>query len=41
MEEVSLNAAETPDAGAETWFVMLLTFIFSTMYFVRNKFKKV
>jgi len=40
MEEVSLNAAETPDAGAETWFVMLLTFIFSTMYFVRNKFKK-
>lgn len=41
MEDVSLNAAETPDAGAETWFVMLLTFIFSTMYFVRNKFKKV
>lgn len=40
LEEVSLNAAETPDSGAETWFVMLLTFIFSTMYFVRNKFKK-
>lgn len=41
VEEVSLNAAATPDAWAETWFVMLLTFLFSSFYFIKNKTKKV
>ncbi|MDD3793376.1 MAG: hypothetical protein PHI37_01070 [Candidatus Gracilibacteria bacterium] len=40
IENIALNAAETPDSGAETWFVMLLTFIVSTFYFTRNRFKK-
>lgn len=40
VEDIALNAAETPDSGAETWFVMLLTFIVSTFYFTRNRFKK-
>lgn len=40
IENIALNAAETPDSWAETWFVMLLTFIVSTFYFTRNRFKK-
>lgn len=40
IEDIALNAAETPDSGAETWFVMLLTFLVSTFYFTRNRFKK-
>lgn len=41
IEEVSLNAAITPETWAETWFVILLTFLFSTFYFIKNKAKKV
>lgn len=41
IEEVSLNAAATPETWAETWFVMLLTFLFSSFYFIKNKSKKV
>ncbi|MDD2907055.1 MAG: hypothetical protein PHH98_00290 [Candidatus Gracilibacteria bacterium] len=40
IEEVSLKAAKTPEAGAETWFVMLLTFLLSSFYFFRNKLSK-
>lgn len=39
-EDIALNAAETPDTWAATWFVMLLTFLTSTAYFMRNKFTK-
>ncbi len=39
-EEIALNAAETPDTGAATWFIMLLTFLTSSAYFMRNKFTK-
>jgi len=41
IEEVSLNAASTPETGTETWFIMLLTFLFSSFYFIKNKSKKV
>lgn len=40
IEKLSLNAAETPEAWAATWFVMLLTFVISSAYFLRNKFTK-
>ena len=40
VEELALNAAENPEVWAATWFVMLLTFIVSTAYFMRNKFIK-
>lgn len=40
VEEVALNAAATPESGAETWFVILLTFLVSTFYFTKNRFKK-
>ena len=40
IEEVALNSAETPDTGAETWVLMLLTFIFSSIYFIKNKISK-
>ena len=40
IEEIALNSAETPDTGAETWVLMLLTFIFSSAYFIKNKFTK-
>ncbi len=40
IEEVALNSAETPDTGAETWVLMLLTFIFSSVYFIKNKISK-
>lgn len=38
--DVALNAAETPDTGAATWVLMLLTFIFSSVFFLKNKFRK-
>jgi hypothetical protein len=41
VEDIALNAAATPDSWAGTWFVMLLTFIVSTFYFTRNRFKKI
>lgn len=40
MEEIALNAAENPEVWAATWFVMLLTFIVSSAYFMRNKFTR-
>lgn len=40
IEEVALNSAETPDTWAETWVLIMLTFIFSSFYFLRNKFQK-
>lgn len=38
--DVALNVAEIPDTGAATWVLMLLTFIFSSVFFLKNKFKK-
>lgn len=40
VEELALNAAENPEVWAATWFVMLLTFVVSSAYFMRNKFIK-
>ncbi len=40
IEKLSLNAAETPEAWAATWFIILLTFVTSSAYFLRNKFIK-
>lgn len=40
IEEVALNSAEIPETWAETWVLMLLTFIFSGIYFIKNKFSK-
>ncbi|MDD3645861.1 MAG: hypothetical protein PHH06_00475 [Candidatus Gracilibacteria bacterium] len=37
IEEVALNAAETPDTGAQTWVLLLMTFILSSLYFLRKR----
>lgn len=37
IEEVALNAAETPDTGAETWVLIFLTLILSSLYFLRKR----
>lgn len=34
VEEVALKAETTPDAGAETWVLLLATFLFNNVYFI-------
>lgn len=40
VEDLALNAAQTPDTWAETWILIALTFIMSSIIFVRRKFVK-
>lgn len=40
LEEMALNAAETPDTGAETWVLVLLTFLVHWAYLTRKKLMK-
>jgi hypothetical protein len=37
---MALNAAETPDTGAETWVLVLLTFLVHWAYLTRKKLMK-
>jgi len=37
---IALNSAETPDTWAETWVVLLATFILSNFIYFRKKFSK-
>jgi len=39
IEEVALNAAETPDTGAETWVLVALTLLVNAGLFIRKRFK--
>jgi len=40
LEEISLNAAATPDTGAATWVLLMLTFVTNTCIFFRKKLIK-
>lgn len=40
VHDVALNAAETPDTWAETWVLFALTFIMSSIIFIRRRFAK-
>jgi len=37
LENVALGSGETPDTGAETWVLVLLTFIINTFYFLSRR----
>lgn len=39
IENVALNAAETPDTGAETWVLVALTLLVNAGLFIRKKLK--
>jgi len=40
IEDFALNSAETPDTGPETTVLIVLTFIFNTIFILRRKFIK-
>lgn len=40
LEDIALNAAETPDTGAETWVLVWLTLLVNAWLFVRRKLRK-
>jgi len=40
VEDVALNAAETPDTWAETWVLVLMTLFVTTGVFLRKRFAK-
>ncbi len=39
LENVALGSGQTPDTGAETWVLVLLTFIINTFYFLSRRKK--
>jgi hypothetical protein len=39
-DNVALNSAETPDTWAETWILILATFLLSNFIYFRKKFLK-
>lgn len=40
LENIALNAAETPDTGAETWVLVALTLLVNAGLFIRKRFQK-
>jgi len=40
LEDIALNAAETPDTGAETWVLVALTLLVNAGLFIRKRFQK-
>lgn len=40
IEEVAMQSKVTPDAGAETWVLLLATFLFNNVYFVAKRRKQ-
>ena len=40
LENIALNAAETPDTGAETWVLVALTLLVNAGLFMKKRFKK-
>lgn len=41
LEKLALNQKETPDSGAETWVLILGTFILNTLYFLSRRKKSI
>jgi hypothetical protein len=41
LEEVALNAAQTPDTWASTWILLILTFTISSIVFYRKKLLRI
>jgi len=39
LEELALSQKETPDSGAETWVILLATFIINTFYYLSRRKK--
>jgi hypothetical protein len=39
LENIALNAAETPDTGAETWILVMLTLLVNAGLLIRKKIK--
>ncbi|MDQ7022247.1 MAG: hypothetical protein Q9M97_01715 [Candidatus Gracilibacteria bacterium] len=39
LEKLALSQKETPDTGAETWVLLLATFIINTFYFISRRKK--
>jgi hypothetical protein len=40
LEDIALNAAETPDTGAETWVLVALTLLVNAGLFIRKRIQK-
>ena len=41
LEKLALNQKETPDTGAETWILLLATFIINTFYYLSRRKKSI
>ena len=39
LENLALSQKETPDTGAETWVILLATFIINTFYYLSRRKK--
>jgi len=40
LENIALNAAQTPDTGAETWVLVALTLLVNAGLFIKKRFQK-